>query len=1052
MMKIKLLATGLMLFCFMQTNLQASPHNPRLPTIKTMLAISGKITSQTGEPIPGVSVVLKGTTTGGISDVDGFYNINTPEKEGVLIFSFVGYKTQEVPFKNTPVVDIVLEASEESLDEVVVVGYGTAKRGNIANSVSSISGEDLADRPLNRIENAFSGQLAGVYAQTVNGEPGAEMQIRVRGTGSINAANEPLYVVDGVPVDNLRGINPNDVQSIDVLKDAAAAAIYGSRGSNGVVLVTTKKGKKGKPRLSFTSYIGVQRLESSIDMLSAPDWVQMRRESIDEAWVARGQTLNPKKDYKATDSQEFRAAELAVNPWATPSLSISNLIYDPKWAYGEDSLTYLNWQKEMFRDAPMKYNQLGVSGGTDDLTYNISTSLLDQDGIAVGTNLKRANLRANFEAKIANRFKFGLMLAPSVEWSNTGRVDGKDNTAMVAIQMPPIVDKEAGKYTGAMPYGSYAWSGRYQNPIANMERSKFEARRYRINSNAYLHVDLVKGLQAQFLTALDYNYYTDLRFTPTSAIRDWATTVEGAATTARKDQIWSNRFLFQGILNYKKSFNKSHNFDAIAGYSVELTEGEKSIQTASGFANDWSPIFNTASVKAIGSSIEGGTTALLSYFGRANYDYKNKYIVSTSLRRDGSSKFGANKRWGIFPAVSAAWRVSDESFLKNSQLISDVKLRASWGVTGNNRIPDNAALSLLSNQAYPLNGVSIGGFSPTTIENNDLGWEQTESTNLGLDFGLLKNRIIVSVDAYKKLTTDLLLRAPVSAVSGFSETWLNVGKVENKGIELSLITRNIVKSKFTWKTNFNISYNRNEVLQLGSDNTPIPTGFTNLTSIIQVGSPINSMMLYQHVGVFMNEGELTKYPKIPTMKVGDSRYADLNGDGIISATFDRGIMGKPMPDFTYGLTNDFTYGRFDLRVVTFAQTGGNIYSMIGRSIDRPGMGYLYNKMSIWKDRWQSEAKPGNGWVPSINASTGSFYDTRWLYSSDYLRIKNITLGYNTPKTKVFSMLRLYVSLENLKIWHKYAGGMSPEALNDPGGDYGGYPQAKVLTFGLNAGF
>ncbi len=1046
-MKIRLMYVLLpLLLAFQQISAANSPTN------WADVIISGQVVSSTGETMPGVSVVIKGTSTGTITDENGVFELKSAASSGTLIFSFVGYNSVEQNFKGSAALKITLEAAEGMLEEAVVVGYGTAKRGNIANAVSSISGADLEDRPLNRIENAFSGQLAGVYAQTVNGEPGAEMQIRVRGTGSINASNEPLYVVDGVPVDNLRGINPNDVQSIDVLKDAAAAAIYGSRGSNGVVLVTTKKGKKGKPRLTFTSYVGIQRLENSIDMLSAPDWIQMRKESIDEAWVARGQALNPKKDYKATDSQEFRATELAVNPWATPSLSIANLIYDPKWAYGEDSLQYINWQNEMFRDAPMKYYQLGVSGGTDDMTYNISTSFLDQDGIAVGTNLKRANLRANFEAKVANRFKFGVMLAPSIEWSNTGRVDGKDNTAMVAIQMPPVVDKVAGKYTGAQPYGSYAWSGRYQNPISNMERSTFEARRYRLNTNAYLNVDIVSGLQAQFLTAMDFNYYSDLRFTPTSAIRDWATTVEGAATAARRDQNWSNRFLFQGVLNYKKSINKAHNFDAILGYAVEQTQAENSSQTASGFANDWSPIFTTASVKSIGSTIGAGKGALLSYFGRANYDYKGKYIVSGSLRRDGSSKFGLNKRWGVFPAVSAAWRVSDENFLKNSKLISDVKLRASWGVTGNNRIPDNAQFSLLGSQSYPLNGVSIGGFSPVTIENNDLGWEQTTSSNFGLDFGLFKNRILVSVDAYKKLTSDLLLRAPVSAVSGFADSWQNVGNVENKGLELSLTSRNIVKSNFTWKTNFNISYNRNEVLKLGADNTPIPTGFSNLTSIIQVGSPINAMMLYQHTGVFMTAEELAQYAKIATQKVGDSRYADLNGDGIISASGDRGIMGKPMPDFTYGLTNDFTYGRFDLRIVAFAQTGGNVYSMIGRSIDRPGMTYLYNKLSIWKDRWQSEAKPGNGWVPSMTATTGAYYDTRWLYSSDYFRIKNITLGYNAPKIKGLSMLRIYLSLENLKIWHKYDGGMSPEALNDAGGDYGGYPQSKVLTLGVNAGF
>ena len=1050
-MKLKLLFRALLLVLLIQTNVKAHPNDAPKPKWERFIAISGHITSPSGESVPGVSVVLKGTTTGTISDIDGFYNLNTPEKEGTLIFSFVGFKTQEVPFKNTPVIDIILEAAENSLEEVVVVGYGTAKRGNIANAVSSISDKDLEDRPLNRIENAFSGQLAGVYAQTTNGEPGAEMQVRVRGTGSINASNEPLYVVDGVPVDNLRGINPNDVQSIDVLKDAAAAAIYGSRGSNGIVIVTTKKGKKGKPRLTFNTYMGVQRLESRIDMLTAPDWIQMRKESIDEQWIADGQTKNPKKDYKASDSQEYRAAELGISRWATPSLSTANRIYDPKWEYGQDSLTYLDWQKEMFRDALMKNYQLGVSGGSDDMSYNISTSFLDQDGIAIGTNMKRANLRANFEAKVANRFKFGLMLAPSVEWSNTGRVDGKDNTAMVAIQMPPIVDKIAGKYTGAMPFGSYAWSGRYQNPIANMERSTFEARRYRLNSNAYLNVDIVSGLQAQFLTAMDYNYYNDLRFTPTSALRDWATTPEGTATVARKDQNWNNRFLFQSMLNYKKSFAKTHNVDVIAGYAVEQSQGENTSQTATGFANDWSPVFSTATVKSTGSSIGAARGGLVSYISRASYDYKGKYILSASFRRDGSSKFGANKRWANFPAASAAWRISEESILKNNKLISDLKLRASWGVTGNNRIVDNAQFSLLGQQNYPLNNTSVAGFSPVTIENLDLGWEQTNSKNLGLDFGLFRNRVLASVDLYRRLTNDLLLQAPVSATSGFGISWQNVGDIENKGVELNLTTRNIVSKDFNWKTNFNVSYNKNEVLRLGFDDTPIPTGFTNLTHVIQVGAPINSMILYEHVGVFMTSDDLAKYPKMATMKAGDSQYADKNGDGIITAA-DRAILGKPTPDYTFGFTNDFTYKRFDLRIVAFAQTGGNIYSMIGRSIDRPGMGYLYNKLAIWKDRWQSAEKPGNGFVPSINATTGSFYDTRWLYSSDYLRIKNITIGYNAPKIRGLNSLRVYASLENPHIWHKYYGGLSPEALNDAGGDYGGYPQAKVFTFGVNAGF
>jgi TonB-dependent starch-binding outer membrane protein SusC len=1020
---------------------------PNVLTAKTWaeVIIAGQVMDEKGEPMPGVSVVLKGTTNGTVTDLDGNFELKTTTPKGILSFSFIGYKTYEEPFGGSAILKITLEASEGTLGEVVVVGYGTSKKGNVTNSVSSMSSQDLEERSINRIENAFSGQMAGVYAQTTTGEPGAELSIRVRGTGSINASNDPLYVVDGVPVDNLRGINANDVQTLDVLKDASAAAIYGSRGSNGVVIVTTKKGKKGKPKLRFNSYMGIQKIEGSIDLMTAEQWIQMRKEGVDEAWVNRGISL--KKPYTAADPQDFRGTELAI----VNGVPNATYMYDPKWAYGTDSLAVVDWQNEITRPAPMKYYEIGASGGTDDLTYNISTNFLDQQGIVVGTGIKRAGLRANFEAKINRRVKFGLMLAPSVEWSDGGRVDGKDNTALVAIQMPPVVDKATGKYTGAMPFGPYAWSGRYQNPIANMERSQFAVKRNRLNANAFVNIDIMKGLTLALLAGMDNNNYSEQRFTPTSAIRDWSTTIEGAATTANRNQEWKNKYIFQSVLTYKKSIKRNHNIEALAGYSVEQSDIEKSFQSASGFPNDWSPIFSTAGVKTTGSSITGESVALLSYFGRVGYDFKGKYLLSASMRRDGSSLFGADNQWGLFPSVSGAWRISDEKIIQKLKIISDLKLRASWGVTGNNRIPINAQYSLLGINNYPLNNVSVAGFSPSTIANRSLGWEQTEGTNFGLDFGVFKNRISGSVDIYKKTTKDLLLKAPVSAISGFADSWQNVGSVENKGVEFMINTRNFVKPNFSWTTNFNVSFNKNTVLALGSDNTPIPQGFTFLTNVIQVGAPINSMMLYQHVGVFMKEGDLTTYPKFPSSKVGDSRYLDVNKDGIISAA-DRAIVGSPQPDYIFGFTNDFRFKNFDLRIVTSAQQGGQVYSMVGRSIDRPLMGYLYNKLAIWKDRWQSEAVPGNGNVPSINATTGAYYDTRWMYSSDYIRIKNITLGYNLPKIKGLDKARVYATIENAYIWDKYGGGWTPEAANNEGGDYGGYPQARVVSLGVNVNF
>jgi TonB-dependent starch-binding outer membrane protein SusC len=526
-MKIKLL---LFLCLLMQM--------PNALTAKTLadVIITGQVTDEKGETMPGVSVVLKGTTTGTITDADGNFELKSPKPKGTLSFSFIGYKTYEENFSNSAVIKVSLTASEGTLGEVVVVGYGTAKKGNITNSVASISAEDLEERPINRIENALSGQMAGVYAQTTSGEPGAELSVRVRGTGSVNASNEPLYVVDGVPVDNLRGINANDVQSIDVLKDASAAAIYGSRGSNGVVLVTTKKGKKGKPKLRFNSYMGLQRIENTIDMMTPEQWIQMRKEGVDEAWVNRGISL--KKPYTAADPMSFRASELAI----TNGIPNASLMYDPKWAYGTDSLANVDWQNEITRTASQKYYELGASGGTDDLTYNISTSYLDQEGVVINTDLRRANLRANFDAKINKRIRFGLLLAPSVEWSNAGRVDGKDNAALVAIQMPPVVDLNTGKYTGAQPYGPYAWSGRYFNPIATMERTDFNVKRSRLNGAATLNVEVAQGLNLQLMGAMDNNNSTEQRFSPTSAQRDWAT-----QPNVGKSLLVSKRFDLQKI-------------------------------------------------------------------------------------------------------------------------------------------------------------------------------------------------------------------------------------------------------------------------------------------------------------------------------------------------------------------------------------------------------------------------------------------------------------------------------------------------------------------------
>ena len=1019
--------------------------------------ITGKVTATDNkESLPGVTVVVKGTTNGATTNGDGTYSLEVPGLSGTLVFSFIGYTTKEVPINGQTQISLTLGTDNKMLEEAVVVGYGTVKRGNVTGAVAGITAKEIEERPVNRIENALAGQMPGVTVQTTTGEPGAELQIRVRGTGSINASNEPLYVVDGVPVDNLRGINPTDVANIEVLKDAASAAIYGSRGSNGVVLVTTKRGKKGKARLQFSGFTGVQTLERRIDMMSPEQWIQQRKEGIDEAWVNRGKTAAINKPYSANDPMDYRARELSTG---TTVVTVNNpnatYMYDPKWAYGQDSLAYTDWQDAIFRKAIMQQYTLGVSGGTDDFNYNVNGSWLNQQGIILGTTLQRATLRANFDAKIRKGIRLTVTLAPSTESSALGRVDGKDQQAMNAIQMPPVGPKDAGVYVGAQPYGAYQWSGRYVSPVAVMERSDVNTTRTRLNANMGLNIDLYKGLQLQLLGAMDNTNILDQQWYPTSTSRDWATAAnEGAFSRSRTTQGYNTRYLFQGLLNYTRQIGP-HNINALVGYSVENTNSKATMQENNKFPNDWSMYFdNTSSTVGTstnyynGGGFATGKTALLSYFGRVQYDYKEKYLLAGSLRRDGSSKFGFDNQWGLFPAVSAAWRLSSEGFMQGVTFITDLKVRGSYGITGNNRITDNAQFSILGVNNYSLNGVASPGYSPSTIENLNLGWEQTSSYNAGLDFGILQNRLQVTADAYVRNTSDLLLRTPVSSVTGFTTSWQNIGDIQNKGIELGLNSRNLV-GPLTWSTSFNASYNQNKVVRLGYDNTPIPQGFQNLTSVIQVGQPLNSFLLYDVIGVYKDQAEIDASPHMLKTIPGDSKYRDVNGDGVIDNN-DRTIVGNPQPAFIFGITNTFTYRNFDLTILVNAQQGGQIYSLIGRSIDRPGMGYLYNKLAKWENRWKSADNPGDGMTPNINATTGGYYDTRWLYDSDYIRIKNVSLGYNLPnRENLYSRARVYLTVENAYIWHNYDGGFTPEAVNTDGGDYGGYPQARTFTLGFN---
>ncbi len=1010
--------------------------------VPAAVPITGTVVdAETGETLPGVNIVIKGTATGTVTDGDGRFSLDVPALSDTLMFSFVGYLTQEVPIAGRSVVDVSLAPDVEQLEEVVVVGYGTIKKRNLTGSVSTISAEKIADRPVTRMEQVLAGNMPGVQVRQTSGEPGRPLEVRVRGGASISAENEPLYVVDGIPIDDLGNLNPNDIESIEVLKDAASAAIYGSRGANGVVIVTTRNGRPGMSRIQFTSSYGVQNIERNIDLLSAEEWIDAYTELQDSAWVRRGRSQN--KPYKASDPIAYRLAELKTT-------RNSSYVADPRWQYGADSLAFIDWQEEFYRPAPIANYTLSGSGGTETLRYLISGNYLNQQGIAAYTGYDRLSLRANFDARLSKRVRLGLNLSPSIAWNTGGNVTGKDSQAHQVISIAPVAELEAGTMTQIKPFDRYYYAGSAASPIGFQKLSTNEVTRRQLFSKMELGIDLFRGMTANISGGWNTNMQQQNRYYPTAVMRSY-TSPDGSRSTGYYNTGASDEYLFQTTLNYVRSFGP-HNFNAVAGGSVEYYQAENSYQRHNNFPDDALQIINLGRSTVLNSENSIYERSLASVLGRVIYDYKGKYLITASFRGDGSSKFGESNKWGYFPSFSAAWRVSDENFLKGVDWLSNLKLRYSIGRTGNNRIPDYAAYGRVGTYNYGFNNAVVYGYGPNSITNPNLGWEQTTSMDVGLDLGLFDDRITLVTDYYRKNTTDLLLSVPVALSTGFASTWENIGEVMNEGLEFE-VTGRVTGRKFSWEPSANLSFNRNEVVKLGPGDTPIYTGFSGQTAIIKVGEPLMAYYLYDAVGVYMNEQDLANSPKMPTNIVGDVKYRDVNGDGKITPD-DRTILGHRDPSYTFGFSNTFYWKKLDFSFLIQGQGGNQIYSILGRVFDRPGMGASTQKLGRWRNRWRSPENPGDGITPRLDGTTGSFYDSRWLYDGDYIRLRNVTLGYTLPANLVRGMgaPRIYVSGENLFLKDDYYGGYTPEADNNEGGDYGGYPTARTVTVGLSLSF
>ncbi len=995
------------------------------------ITIKGIVTDESGEKLPGVSVTLKGTTRGSTTNTNGEYSIAVPDDKVVLVFSFLGYLAQEVLVGNRTNLNITLKIDNKTLNELVVVGYGSVKKSDLTGSVATVSVDEIKKVAVTSLDQALQGRASGVQITQNSGAPGGTTTIRIRGGNSIQGDNEPLYVIDGIPFKNdgaasgssfnvLSTLNPSDIESMTVLKDASSTAIYGSRGANGVVIITTKRGKVGKSTVNFESYYGVQEVRKFYDVFDARQYAQF----VNDA-----------------NTNEGRAE-----------------VYSPAQvdAFGEGT----NWQKEIYRSAPISNYQLSLSGGDEKTQYALAGGYFTQKGIVTNSDFDRYSLRLNLDRMLSNKIKVGNSLTVNRTVTNQSRTDGDLGSAglvtIAALQFPTILPVYNTDGTYLLTHPSLTFQA--DNPVALARDSKNQNTAFRTFGSVFGEYEITKELNLKVILGVDAILQKQDSYLPRSIGSGLA---QGGVGSIFNGQ--SLTWLNENLLTYSKSFGSSHNLNLLLGYTQQANRTETNTAAARNFVNDNlnSGNLGSGSVALVPSSVIG-TWGLESYLARVNYGFKDKYLFTASFRADGSSRFGANNRYGYFPSAAVAWRVSQESFLKNSKIISDLKLRATFGSTGNqDGIGNYPAYSLLGTQNYILGNIVSTGIGPAQIANPDLSWETTTQSDVGIDLGLLNDRILVTADVYLKRTEDLLLSVTIPSTSGYRSAIQNLGKVENKGIELSISSRN-VDGVFKWNTDFNFSTNRNTVLDIGGAPQIFAGQVANIaqnvnSGIIRVGEPLGSFYGYVTNGLYQSTDELAVLSDPQARRPGDRKYLDINSDKKIDDN-DRTIIGNAQPKFIGGISNTFSYKGFELTVFLQGIYGNKILNA-----NRFELEYLSgttNQSIDMLNRWT----PTNTITDIPRASTtrpANRISTRQIEDGSYLRLKNVQLAYNLPTSVLKSLkiqsLRLYASAQNYATWTNYSG-YDPEVnrfgqdSRSQGFDYGSYPAAKMLMAGLNVGF
>lgn len=1017
----------------------------RISTKVQEITVSGTILDSEGIPLPGANVLEKGVSNGTQTDFDGNFSLTVSDENAVLVVSFIGFATKEVPLEGRETLNITLEDDAASLDEVVVVGYGTQQKGHLTGAIGSIDMEEL-DRPTGDFGQAMYGEVAGVRIQNSSGQPGASSRIQIRGITSLSGGSGPLIVIDGTPMPSidLNTINSSDIASIEILKDAASAAIYGSRAANGVVLVTTKRGSKGEANISVNYTYSIQTIMNEVDMMSGPQYAQAAIDAAQAGWVDSGGDPNAPNTIEARGDYKYTWPEALENP---------------------ETLWDTDWQDLTSRAAPMHKADISTSGGGENSNYYLSGGVLEQEGMIPTTGYQRYTLNMNGESSLKDWLKVGGML--NVSYDNQSVLQGD---AMNTTREYPSIYPEYGNngYLGG-PLSIDGFENHY-NILMRADNQGhpywhlygFDDDRHSTNTlgKIFTEISLLPGLK--FISSFNASYLRNDRKFHEKKDRGVQKIYRGEVFSSMSRSL---NYTFTNVLNYDRTWG-DHQISAVAGYEYNQRDYYYLSGERDDFDNDLVPYLSGGSV-IDNANDDASVYALMSIFGRFNYNFKEKYLISATLRRDGSSRFGPANRWGNFPSISAGWKLSEENFINIPDVVNNLMIRASYGLTGNDGFPNYAWISRMQMTPVAIGNNSSSSYYPSNIENPDLAWERTRQFNIGLDVSLMSNRFTLEANYYNSISDGLLLNVPIPTTSGFGSIFRNIGELETNGFELGLTSRNLVSlnNGLSWTTNLTISKDRSLITKLGPNNAPLQLNRSSMDIINAVGEVPFSFYAYKYDGVYMNQQEIDAHGVEYNFEVhpGDGRYVDINNDGQINAD-DRTIIGNNQPDFIWGLNNSFSYGNFDLNFAIGGSVGGEIYNaQLRRSIfNHEGRNYV----SVLEDRWRSEEEPGDGYHYKLNVDlTGMEKQPSdyWLVSGTYARLRNLTLGYTIPTGYTDSIgiksARIFFNGTNLLNWQEAETIADPENTTGDNNDaavagvqFNSYPTAKTISFGVNVKF